>query len=228
MTDWLDDFVREEGELMFSPHPTGEELVLLHEDPEELTPDRRDAITAHLRVCGDCADDMARLEAAGRELAETPPAPVASDGPFLPRPRAAITEPWIWVPAALAAAVLLVLLWPDPEESILRPVGRAIVLQVEAERGSRPAVSPDGEGSVTLSFTLHGTPRGSIKRCDVVILDAEGNALAELHSLEAFDEYGSFLLTVDARELGDGNYQLLARDSLGETRFDFEVLRQRD
>lgn len=228
MTDWLDDSVREEGENLFSPHPTGEELVLFHEDPDELGSDRRDAITRHLRVCGDCAEDMARLESAGRELAETPRALVAAGGPFLSRLRAAVAEPRVWVPAMLAAAVLLLLLWPDPEESILRPVGRAVVLRVETERGSHPTVSPDVEGRVTLSFTLPGTAQGPVERCDASILDAQGNPLAQIHSLEAFDEFGSFLLSLDAGELADGDYRLLARDSLGETRFDFELLRLRD
>ncbi|PID79773.1 hypothetical protein CSB20_09135, partial [bacterium DOLZORAL124_64_63] len=67
--DWLEAAVGREGALLFSDHPRSEDLVLFVENPAGLAPSLRADLQDHLRLCDECADDLARLRLAERELA---------------------------------------------------------------------------------------------------------------------------------------------------------------
>ncbi|HPF34295.1 zf-HC2 domain-containing protein [bacterium] len=222
MNDWLDDAVRREGALMFSEHPESRILVLYADAAAELDAAERRSVDEHLRVCDACAEDLARLHAAAGELSGEEPA-VA--GPGLRGRLAQLLTPRLLVPALALTTVAVLLLGPGGGEDPLRPVGRAVVLRAEVERGAAPVAAPDVHGRVTLSFLLPDDGEGPMERCDVQVTDAAGRTVTRHADVPAFDAYGTFVLSLDASALPAGDYLLTARDRLGERSFAFTLER---
>ena len=219
--DWLEEAVRRGGEALFAEHPAAEDLVLLNESPTELGSEQVASVLEHLRVCDQCADDLARLRAADLELQrevggkENP----VGLGELLRR----YLAPRFLVPVASLAVVALVLLSPPDRTGPTLPVGPPQILRQEVERGGKPVVRADAAGFITLSFVLPDDGNGPLRDCSVTVELDGGRTALSLDRVPAFDDYGTFLLTTPAERLPAGSYRLLARDRLGETVFPFVV-----
>ncbi len=224
--DWLEAAVGREGALLFSDHPRSEDLVLFVENPASLAPSLRADLQDHLRLCDECADDLARLRLAERELAAEGSGISRghSGRPALSRtlsPRTLV--PWTLVPLAAAALLAFAVVGLDRDDPLVRPVGPMVVLRAETERGE--ATVATARPGLALSFELPGEGNHPISRCTVRILDGSGAVVVDVGQVEAFDAYGTFLLTVDDKGLSPGDYVLEAKDRLGARRFPLTIKR---
>lgn len=223
--DWLEEIVRREGVVMFSDHPSAEDLVLFIEDCDRMSPDHRLGIEDHLRVCARCADDRARIVAAARELKQSEAARRGAASFDLLRSLRGWFAPTHWIPAVVAVALTVAIMAPRSKGPLVHPVARAVVLRSEIERGAVATIAPDKDGRLTLSFVLPGTSTGNVENCDVTIKAADGLVVAAETDIGAFDSYGTFVLSLDAQGLKSGRYSLIARDDLGERHFAFDLTR---
>ncbi len=220
---WLEGIIRKEGSVMFSAHPSAKELTLFTEANAELSADKRQKIEAHLRVCAACEDDRARLitaisELHGRENQIRP----AFENDLVNRLRIWFS-PSHWIPVVAAVAVTVAILAPNSDTPIVLPVGPAVVLRGDVERGALPTVIATPGDHLTFSFVLPGTSEGAIKNCDVAIVAADGEVITSVKNISAFDEYGTFLLTIDTKDLTVGSYTLVANDHIGTREFGFHL-----
>ncbi len=220
---WLDDTVRREGNVMFSAHPSAEDLALFTESEAKLTAEHRREIKAHLRVCAACDDDCARLRAASLELENGERISPAAPSRDLVNRLKEWFAPSVWVPAIVAVAITVAILGPDSDQPIVHSVGQAVVLRSDIERGAAPTVTPDIGGHLVLSFVLSGTGEGAIDHCDVTIATADGAVVTTVTGVTAFDQYGTFVLTINARNLSSGSYILTAQDRIGTRQFAFDL-----
>lgn len=217
--DWLDEAVQREGEVLFSDHPPSRDLVLFAEAPAELSDANLRAVTDHLRVCDECADDLARLRAAEMEW-NLPPGTARGQG--LRERVLRFLAPRFLIPAASLAVAALAVWGPDADRSSMVPVGQPVVLRAEVERGVAAQVVADAAGRISLSFVLPEDGRGPVEHCDVLVLTAEDQTVAHFARAAAFDDYGTFVVNLDASALKPGSYELVATDRLGERRFAFD------
>ncbi len=217
--DWLEEAVRSEGAVIFSDHPPSRHLVLYSEAPHELADTDLRALTDHLRVCDECADDLARLRSASIELNGLE---VAGTGPSLRDRVLRFLAPRFLIPAVSLAIAAIAVFGPDSAPESMLPIGHPVTLRSEVERGGATEVVADASGRITLSFFLPDDDQGPVAMCDVRILDSGGHEVARIDRAGAFDEYGTFVLTLDASGLTPGGHELVAVDRLGERRFFFE------
>ncbi len=221
--DWLEGTIRREGSVMFSSHPSAAELTLFTEAVSELPSVKRQEIEAHLRVCAACEDDRARLIAAKCELSERKNLiRQASSIELLNRLREWIS-PSRWVPVVAVVAVTIAILVPNSNSPIVLPVGPAIVLRGDVERGAMPTVIAESGDRLTFSFVLPGTNEGSIEHCDVTIVAADGEVVTSVLNVSAFDDYGTFLMTIDTQGFTVGSYTLVTHDRIGTRHFGFNL-----
>ena len=228
MSDWLEDAVQREGDALFADHPTSDLLVGYAEKSTALSPAELRAVASHLRVCGACNDDLVRLRAAISELESQSPRP--SRTPTWRDRLLGWLRPSSWLPAvavaALAVAYIASTRSPQPEvEPLARSIGRAVVLRVETERGEVTAIRPGADGQVALMFEMPAAADGPIASCSLTLVDSDSVTWARIPEARALDDFGTFLITFDASTLASGRYSLVARDRLGERRFELELSR---
>lgn len=220
MSDWLADLIRREGDVLFSTHPSAEELLRYHESANELDAARVRAIDAHVRVCAACDDDLRRLRAVDDELRSLTSAPGAKPQ-GRSRKRIRVTT---WLPTLLAATMAALWIGAPDRERVpeVVAVGSPTVLRSEVERGAVVTVHPGAHGRIALVFTLPATDAGPT-HCDVSIVDAHAREVLRLDGVGSLDGFGSFALSIDASALESSDYTLIARDEAGEIRFGFRV-----
>lgn len=128
-------------------HLTRDELLAWRDAP---SPASRDRIVGHLAACDECTAVYA--ESIRTRGAESPPARFeARDfaGLAAARPTARVLafRPRLWIPLAVAAGILLVVLLP-----VMRP-GTDAIVETDARRGSAPeALAPAGPTSGVIEF----------------------------------------------------------------------------
>jgi len=154
-------------------HLTRDELVAWRDAP---SPESRDAIVGHLAACDECSAVYAEL--IRTRGAEGPPQRFQARDFVAPgyaakaRPAARVLmfQPRLWIPLAVAAGILLVVLLPGMRQ------GTDAVVETNAARGSAPeALAPAGETSGAIEFRW-ASPSAA-DRYAVEVKDAAGQRI---------------------------------------------------
>ena len=222
MTDWMRDPVRREGAAMFADHPTSEQLVLYVDAVDDLSATELKSLESHFELCSSCEDDVSRLRAVAAR---------ASTLPESAQPRESFTKRlagWMFGPEVLPALAVagVAILWfgvlaPQDEDPLALSVGRAVVLRPETERGPATVAQRDEVGRLSLLFQL--PPAGEASAVDLRLLDATGQEIARVDAAEALDEFGTYVLVLEAKDFEMGAYTLVAVDAAGEREFGFQL-----
>ncbi|MEZ5063815.1 MAG: hypothetical protein R3B81_03725 [bacterium] len=226
MMEWLRDAAREHGEALLAEHPSAEELVRWVEAPGELTESRAAEIRAHVALCAECEEDVARVRAVGAPDPVGQPEPASARGTTSLGTWSRVRD-WLRGPGLVPAfAIVAAIAWfaapRESESPIVREIGRAVVLRPDVERGAAPTVLRRDEGPATLTFALPPTSSGPAK-CAVEIRRADGTLMAATSDVAPFDEFGTYVISVEPTALPAGDYVLVAREGEDVFRFAFRV-----